>query len=130
MRRQSFSLQKAGQLQWLQCDTLANKNWLLHAFSTRVGGSSWLGRYRAGQLNLGFIDSDKKSNVKTNRERFLNAVGGKDISREDLSLYEWPLAELQQWVSFYEQYWEDRLEALRKYVETEQDSADSNDSQL
>ena len=32
-----------------------------------------------------------------------------------------PLAELQQWVSFYEHYWEERLEALKKYVETEQE---------
>ncbi len=32
-----------------------------------------------------------------------------------------PLYLIQQWVSYYERYWEDRLDALRKYVETDQD---------
>ena len=30
-----------------------------------------------------------------------------------------PLQEIQQWLSFYERYWEDNLDALRKYVETD-----------
>jgi len=34
-----------------------------------------------------------------------------------------PLHELQQWVSFYERYWEDHLEVLRKYVETDEREA-------
>lgn len=32
-----------------------------------------------------------------------------------------PLHQIQQWVSFYERYWEDNLDALRKYVETDQE---------
>jgi DNA-binding transcriptional ArsR family regulator len=28
-----------------------------------------------------------------------------------------PLAELKEWLSFFEQYWDDKLSALRKYVE-------------
>jgi len=28
-----------------------------------------------------------------------------------------PLMRLQQWVSFYERYWDDNLDALQKYVE-------------
>jgi DNA-binding transcriptional ArsR family regulator len=30
-----------------------------------------------------------------------------------------PLYELHEWVSFYEQYWDHKLEALQKYVESE-----------
>jgi len=32
-----------------------------------------------------------------------------------------PLLKLQQWLSFYERYWEDNLDALREYVEKEQE---------
>jgi len=32
-----------------------------------------------------------------------------------------PLQELQQWVSYYERYWENHLDALRKYVETDEE---------
>lgn len=28
-----------------------------------------------------------------------------------------PLYKVHQWLSYYEEYWEDRLEALRRYVE-------------
>jgi hypothetical protein len=31
-----------------------------------------------------------------------------------------PLIKLQQWVSFFERYWDTHLEALRKYVEEDQ----------
>jgi DNA-binding transcriptional ArsR family regulator len=31
-----------------------------------------------------------------------------------------PLLKLQQWLSFYERYWENNLEALRSYVEKDQ----------
>ena len=29
-----------------------------------------------------------------------------------------PLLEIQQWVAQYERYWDDRLESLRRYVES------------
>jgi DNA-binding transcriptional ArsR family regulator len=32
-----------------------------------------------------------------------------------------PLYQLQQWVAFYEQYWDDNLDTLRKYVEDDQE---------
>ncbi len=32
-----------------------------------------------------------------------------------------PLFELKQWLSFYERYWEDKLFALQKYVETDEE---------
>ncbi len=32
-----------------------------------------------------------------------------------------PLQELQQWVSYYERYWENHLDSLRKYVETDEE---------
>jgi len=31
-----------------------------------------------------------------------------------------PLAELQQWLAFFEQYWDERLLALKEYVESDQ----------
>jgi DNA-binding transcriptional ArsR family regulator len=33
-----------------------------------------------------------------------------------------PLRQLQRWVSFYERYWDEHLDALRKYVEPDQES--------
>jgi hypothetical protein len=32
-----------------------------------------------------------------------------------------PLLKLQQWLSFYERYWEDNLDALRSYMEKDQE---------
>jgi polyphenol oxidase len=51
--------------------------WLLHGFSTRTGGASIVYRpaQRAGELNLGFTESDTRENVLENRRRFLKAVG-------------------------------------------------------
>jgi DNA-binding transcriptional ArsR family regulator len=30
-----------------------------------------------------------------------------------------PLLELKRWLAFYERYWENKLEALKRYVESE-----------
>lgn len=53
--------------------------WLIHGFSTRTGGVSTAYRtgqgQRAGELNLGFTESDARDNVLENRRRFLKAVG-------------------------------------------------------
>jgi DNA-binding transcriptional ArsR family regulator len=32
-----------------------------------------------------------------------------------------PLQEIQQWVSYYERYWDTRLDALREYVEKKEE---------
>jgi polyphenol oxidase len=59
-----------------------NLSWLLHGFSTRVGGGTTV--YRPGEtgkfdLNLGFTASDDPKIVAANRELMVNAVAqGKD----------------------------------------------------
>jgi polyphenol oxidase len=54
--------------------------WLIHGFSTRVGGGTTV--YRPGNLdlNLGFTDSDDRQTVAANRSLFVSAASeGKEI---------------------------------------------------
>ena len=53
--------------------------WLVHGFSTRVGGFSRA--YGGGALNLGFTRGDSKSAVERNRTAFLAAVAGANLKR-------------------------------------------------
>jgi polyphenol oxidase len=64
-------------LRILQVPELAKLPWLVHGFSTRVGGASKLHRKRV--LNLGFTEWDKRENVKENRRRLQAAVGAQDL---------------------------------------------------
>lgn len=59
-------------LKVLRADHFASLPWLLHGFSTRVGGVSKA--YGGDVLNLGFTDADTRKAVETNRTRFLRAV--------------------------------------------------------
>jgi YfiH family protein len=78
---------QAGASQWtervqrglriLQVEELAKLPWLVHGFSTRVGGVSKLDGKRV--LNLGFTEWDARENVKENRARLQAAVGAKDL---------------------------------------------------
>ena len=56
-----------GGLRILQAPELAKLPWLVHGFSTRVGGVSKLDGKRV--LNLGFTEWDARENVKENRAR-------------------------------------------------------------
>lgn len=48
-------------------------------------------------------------------------VSSRKIGRETrYKLQPEPLAELEQWLSFFEQYWETKLSALKEYVETDE----------
>ncbi len=47
--------------------------WLVHGFSTRLGGFSRV--YRKGDLNLGFTKEDSRATVERNRAAFLREVG-------------------------------------------------------
>jgi DNA-binding transcriptional ArsR family regulator len=48
-------------------------------------------------------------------------VSSRKVGRETrYKLIPDPLYQLQQWVSFYERYWDDHLDLLRKYVENDQ----------
>ena len=83
---------------------LSQVPWLVHGFSTRVGGASRA--YGKGSLNLGFTQHDSRAAVERNRAAFLHAVGaitGKrrgstgsstSASRKTSSL--WPLITLRQ----------------------------------
>lgn len=62
--------------------------WLVHGFSTRVGGVSKL--YRGQALNLGFTRDDSRAAVERNRARFLNELGAGN------SAHPWPLVTLRQ----------------------------------
>jgi YfiH family protein len=54
--------------------------WLIHGFSTRLGGKTTVYRPGAFDLNLGFTDSDDRSVVAANRRLFVTAATeGKDI---------------------------------------------------
>jgi polyphenol oxidase len=71
---------------------LAQLRWLIHGFSTRVGGFSH--SYGKGDLNLGFTQDDSRAVVERNREAFLKKLGAAKRSRKGLSL--WPLVTLRQ----------------------------------
>ena len=50
--------------------------WLMHGFSTRIGGKTTVYRpdQQTGELNLGFTASDQKETVLANRSLFVSAV--------------------------------------------------------
>src|SRR3954468_9245987 len=52
---------------------LVQHPWLVHGFSTRVGGFSRA--YRKGDLNLGFTKDDSRVAVERNRSAFLRQLG-------------------------------------------------------
>lgn len=78
-----------GRLQVLEATALTRLSWLVHAFSTRCGGTSRLrttnstktrksrqtGEADGQVLNLGFTDGDTRRRVLSNRKQFLHAVG-------------------------------------------------------
>jgi polyphenol oxidase len=68
-------------LEWLESRAFERAPWLLHAFSTRVGGASQ-GSCRG--LNLGFIESDKPKTVDRNRAEFFAALGAKNFALAEL----------------------------------------------
>jgi YfiH family protein len=81
---------KQGKLNILRARNLTKLRWLVHGFSTRLGGFSRA--YGGEALNLGFTKDDSKAAVERNRAAFLRELGAKrGISR---SL--WPLVTLRQ----------------------------------
>ncbi|MGH9602423.1 MAG: peptidoglycan editing factor PgeF [Terriglobales bacterium] len=59
-------------LELIRAESLAALPWLLHGFSTRLGGVSKA--YGGSTLNLGFTDTDSRKAVEQNRARFLRAL--------------------------------------------------------
>jgi YfiH family protein len=67
----------------LRAKHLSQFPWLIHGFSTRVGGSSRA--YGKNDLNLGFTKDDRKAAVERNRAAFLREIGACGDSRPRLS---------------------------------------------
>lgn len=68
-----WSTLRAGGLEILQAAPLARLDWLVHGFSTRLGGVSPSGN-GARALNLGFTEWDTRARVEQNRAQFLAAL--------------------------------------------------------
>jgi YfiH family protein len=92
---------KKQKAQVLRCTHLSKLSWLLHGFSTRVGGCSRA--YGKSDLNLGFTKDDNRATVERNREAFLLSIGAcgdsrfRQSGRAKLdSNCRWPLITLRQ----------------------------------
>lgn len=72
----------------LGSETLADIPWLIHGFSTRLGGFSRA--YGSNALNLGFTKDDSRNAVERNRATFLRKLGAFDHN------HPWPLVTLRQ----------------------------------
>jgi hypothetical protein len=86
------SAPKQKKLNILHASALAQFPWLIHGFSTRVGGFSTL--YGKGSLNLGFTKDDPRQTVERNRSAFVKELlaGNKAKSHSK----SWPLVTLHQ----------------------------------
>lgn len=76
----------------LRANHLGEVPWLVHGFSTRVGGFSRA--YAKGDLNLGFTKDDSPTVVERNRVVFLKKLAAVTRSRKGRSV--WPLVTLRQ----------------------------------
>ena len=68
--------------------------WLVHGFSTRVGGFSRA--YGRSDLNLGFTKDDSRAAVEKNRAAFLEALGATAPRKKRVGAGLWPLVTLRQ----------------------------------
>jgi YfiH family protein len=92
------------QLTILRAQHLSALPWLVHGFSTRLGGSSRA--YGKPDLNLGFTPDDSRAAVDRNRAAFLREVGAvtreRGVSKKSLrsnshsASVVWPLITLRQ----------------------------------
>jgi polyphenol oxidase len=82
----------------LRAKHLSRLPWLVHGFSTRMGGVSRA--YRKGDLNLGFTREDAAAAVEGNRAEFLREIGAANTkhsrrrSQDRSSL--WPIVTMRQ----------------------------------
>jgi len=84
-------------MQILRAGHLSALPWLLHGFSTRVGGVSRA--YGKDDLNLGFTKDDSRAAVERNRAAFLKELGavhGKGGGTRSRNALLWPLVTLRQ----------------------------------
>ena len=81
MVHDEFKLVAGRGLTWLNCAGLSRLPWLLHAFSTRLGGTA--GGYAPG-LNLGFTANEPRARVERHRRRFFAALGAGEFALASL----------------------------------------------
>jgi YfiH family protein len=72
----------------VRADALSRIPWLLHGFSTRLGGNSRV--YGGSALNLGFTKQDSRAAVERNRVTFLQKLGAGNGRKP------WPIVTLRQ----------------------------------
>lgn len=72
----------------LRSENLVRIPWLIHGFSTRVGGFSRA--YGGNILNVGFTKQDSRDAVERNRAAFLSQLGARSGKKD------WPLVTLRQ----------------------------------
>ncbi|HEX2711943.1 MAG TPA: peptidoglycan editing factor PgeF [Candidatus Acidoferrales bacterium] len=70
---------RRAELQILRVSALNRLPWLVHGFSTRLGGVSHPGGQRGRELNLGPAAWDTRENVLANRARLLEALGAETM---------------------------------------------------
>ena len=94
-------IRKPSKLNVLRAKHLSEFPWLIHGFSTRVGGSSRA--YGRADLNLGFTKDDNRTAVERNRAAFLHELGAitqkrrsSKISSRTAATSFWPLITLRQ----------------------------------
>lgn len=80
---------QSSSLEILRAGNLADVPWLVHGFSTRLGGFSTC--YGGKTLNLGLTAQDTPENVERNRALFLSSLGART---DDGSL--WPIVQAKQ----------------------------------
>ncbi|MGA7694583.1 MAG: peptidoglycan editing factor PgeF [Candidatus Sulfotelmatobacter sp.] len=92
---------KQTKLNILRSSLLSKLPWLVHGFSTRLGGFS--PAYGKGALNLGFTKDDSKAAVERNRAAFLRELGavseqgdGPQKAQRKAGAELWPLVTLRQ----------------------------------
>ena len=92
---------KRSKLNVLRAKHLSEFPWLVHGFSTRVGGSSRA--YGKADLNLGFTKDDSRAAVERNRAAFLRELGAVTQKRRSSKAGSrtataslWPLITLRQ----------------------------------
>ena len=76
-------------VQPLKAAKLTKLPWLVHGFSTRIGGISKA--YGKNSLNLGFTKEDTRAAVEKNRATFQKSIGALDKRGKP-----WPMATLKQ----------------------------------
>jgi YfiH family protein len=93
-RALSKTTSKPARLNVLRAGNLSKISWLIHGFSTRVGGSSRA--YGGKSLNLGYTKDDAKTAVDRNRQAFLRGLGATERSKRGKSPSIWPLITTRQ----------------------------------